>query len=109
MTWRKLLGFTLMCGLNSELVFALELRSPSKMTPTIQLFTSQGCSSCPPADRWLSTLVDKPSLFSKFIAMAFHVDYWCRLGWPDKFAEPAYSLRQRQLSAIGILSTVHTC
>jgi hypothetical protein len=97
-----------MYGLNSGLVFALELRSPITMTPTIQLFTSEGCSSCPPADRWLSTLVDKPGLFSQFIPMAFHVDYWDRLGWPDKFAEPAYSLRQRQLSAIGILSAVYT-
>ncbi|MFT5889258.1 MAG: hypothetical protein ACI9BO_002084 [Zhongshania sp.] len=49
-----------MCGLNSERVFALELRSPYTMTATIQLFTSEDCSRCPPADRWLSTLVDKP-------------------------------------------------
>jgi len=58
----------------------------------IELYTSEGCSSCPPADRWLSRLKGQPGV----IAVAFHVDYWNGLGWPDRFASPAFTERQRQ-------------
>jgi hypothetical protein len=61
----------------------------------VELYTSEGCNSCPPADRWLSTLKDKPGV----LAAAFHVDYWDRLGWKDRFASPRYSERQAQLQA----------
>jgi hypothetical protein len=56
----------------------------------VELYTSEGCSSCPPADRWLSTLKDDPSI----VALAFHVDYWDRLGWKDRFASTAFTARQ---------------
>jgi hypothetical protein len=59
--------------------------------PTVvELYTSEGCSSCPPADRWLSTLKDKPDV----VALAFHVDYWDSLGWKDRFAQPQFTQRQ---------------
>jgi hypothetical protein len=58
----------------------------------VELYTSEGCNSCPPADRWLSTLKDKPGV----LAAAFHVDYWDRLGWKDRFASPLYTERQAQ-------------
>jgi len=61
----------------------------------VELYTSEGCSSCPPADRWLSTLKGKPGV----LAAAFHVDYWDRLGWKDRFASPRYSERQAQVQA----------
>lgn len=57
----------------------------------IELYTSEGCSSCPPADRWLSQL---PRDFG-VVPLAFHVDYWDRLGWKDRFAQAAFSQRQR--------------
>jgi len=57
----------------------------------VELFTSQGCSSCPPADRLLSDLADKPDV----IALALHVDYWDYIGWKDSFARPEYTARQR--------------
>lgn len=57
----------------------------------IELYTSEGCNSCPPADRWLSSLhADGVNV----VAAAFHVDYWDRLGWKDRFADPTYSARQ---------------
>ncbi|MEO7852375.1 MAG: DUF1223 domain-containing protein [Rubrivivax sp.] len=60
------------------------------MPTLIELYTSEGCSSCPPADRWLSKLKDRDDV----VALAFHVDYWDRLGWKDRFASPAYTERQ---------------
>ena len=65
-------------------------------TPVIELYTSEGCNSCPPADRWLSRLTtNSPDA----VMLAFHVDYWDRLGWKDRFASPAYTQRQQQTHA----------
>lgn len=60
-------------------------------TVVVELFTSQGCSSCPPADRILGELAGERDV----IALAFHVDYWDYLGWRDEFASPAFTNRQR--------------
>jgi hypothetical protein len=60
----------------------------------VELFTSQGCSSCPPADAVLSDLARDPSLRGRIIPLAFHVDYWNRLGWRDPFSSPEWSRRQ---------------
>lgn len=62
-------------------------------TTVVELYTSEGCSSCPPADRWLSTLKSRPDV----VALAFHVNYWDKLGWPDRFASADHTERQRQL------------
>jgi len=59
----------------------------------VELFTSEGCDSCPPADRWLRALVP-PGDARGTIALAFHVDYWDRLGWKDRFASAAWTERQ---------------
>src|SRR6476646_4780454 len=60
----------------------------------IELFTSQGCSSCPPAEAWLSKLKSEPRLWKDFVPIAFHVDYWDRLGWRDPFATKEWTARQ---------------
>lgn len=87
-------------------------KSGDKITPVIELYTSEGCSSCPPADKWLSTLKDvSPAPVATGIApvvQAFHVNYWDYIGWTDRFAAPAYTARQRQVSAWQKSSTIYT-
>jgi hypothetical protein len=61
----------------------------------LELYTSQGCSSCPPADAVLAELADRPGL----LALSFHVDYWNRLGWPDPYSLADATRRQRQHAA----------
>ncbi len=61
----------------------------------LELFTSQGCSSCPPADRILDKLAASDVESIPLAPLAFHVDYWDELGWPDPFASPAWTERQR--------------
>ncbi len=61
----------------------------------VELYTSEGCNSCPPADRWLSSLKGRHDV----VALAFHVDYWDRLGWKDRHASPAWTQRQYDMGA----------
>jgi hypothetical protein len=62
----------------------------------VELFTSQGCSSCPPADRLLRRLADDPDLAGRVLPLAYHVDYWNYLGWRDPFSAREWSERQRR-------------
>ncbi len=87
---------------------AQEFSSEALKTTMVELYTSEGCSSCPPADSWLSSLKNDPRLFKTLLPLAFHVDYWDGLGWPDRFAKAAYSERQRQWVSEGLLSQVYT-
>lgn len=78
---------------------------PAERGPLVlELFTSQGCSSCPPAERVLSKLAKDPSL----APLAFHVDYWDGLGWQDPFAAPAWTERQQAYSRVLADSRVYT-
>lgn len=64
-------------------------------TALIELYTSEGCSSCPPAERRLDALRDRPGLWRDFVPVEFHVNYWDQLGWPDRFAMQAFTARER--------------
>ena len=88
------------------LVFAFTARGADRVFESgpqrihlIELFTSQGCSSCPPAEAWLSKLKNQPGLWANFVPVAFHVDYWDRLGWRDPFASKEWTTRQYRYSA----------
>lgn len=75
---------------------ACSVQSGALAPPVVELYTSEGCSSCPPADRWLSRLKSDPTT----IALAFHVDYWDRLGWKDRFDSAAYTRRQAEQQSV---------
>lgn len=74
----------------------------------VELFSSEGCSSCPRADAWMSGLKTSPDLWKKFVPVVFHVDYWDRLGWPDRFASGAFTARQRAYSNAWGTNSVYT-
>jgi hypothetical protein len=74
--------------------------SPPHKVALVELYTSEGCSSCPPADRWLSALVSKPG-DDALVALVLHVDYWDYLGWRDRFASPVFTQRQNTLTKLG--------
>jgi hypothetical protein len=69
-------------------------QSGPQTTALVELYTSEGCSSCPPADRWLASTFRANAQAAGAIPLAFHVDYWDRLGWKDRFATAAYTERQ---------------
>jgi hypothetical protein len=74
----------------------------------LELFTAQGCSSCPPADRVLSALGQDESLRGRVVPLAFHVDYWDRIGWTDPFGSPRWSARQEAYGRRFRLNGVYT-
>jgi hypothetical protein len=67
---------------------------PDRVT-LVELYSSEGCDSCPPADKWFSTLKNKPGLWKQFVPLAFQVDYWDYLGWKDELAKTEFTERQR--------------
>ncbi len=84
-----------------------EAQSGPSITPVVELFTSEGCSSCPPANRWLSGLKGAAAE-GRVVAQAFHVGYWDYIGWVDRFATPAHTARQREIAANNGLSGIYT-
>ena len=86
----------------------VSLTSPTEQAMLVELYTSEGCSSCPPADRWLSGLRDDPRLWRELVPIAFHVDYWDYIGWTDRFATTDHGQRQRAYAADGRVGTVYT-
>ena len=86
----------------------LAFQSSQTKTHLLELFTSEGCSSCPPAEAWLSKLKGAPGLWHDFVPVAFHVDYWDNLGWKDPFASKEWTARQYYYSATWKSSSVYT-
>jgi hypothetical protein len=82
--------------------------SSSQRTALLELYTSEGCDSCPPADRWASGLASRGFTSDRVVALAFHVDYWNYLGWRDPYSRAEYSDRQRMASARNRARVVYT-
>lgn len=72
----------------------LKFSSGEKRTHVIELYSSEGCSSCPRAEAWLGGLRNAPGLWRDFVPVSFHVNYWDKLGWKDRWANKDYTLRQ---------------
>ena len=83
-------------------------QSGPKKVQLLELFTSEGCSSCPPAEASLSRLVGDSRLWRDFVPVAFHVDYWDRLGWKDPFASVEWTRRQQTYSENWKADNVYT-
>jgi hypothetical protein len=83
---------------------ACAARSGARVEPLVELYTAEGCSSCPPADRWLSR--EAPRGGANWLA--FHVDYWDGLGWRDRFAAAAHTRRQRERAWAWSSATIYT-
>jgi len=90
-----------------QLSFAAECaaKSGAHTVPLLELYTSEGCSSCPPADLWLGGLKQDQSAFTP---LAFHVDYWDYIGWKDRFSKVEYADRQRKIAAFSDVGFVYT-
>jgi len=74
----------------------------------IELYTSEGCSSCPPAEDYLNGFRRNPELWRRYIPIAFHVDYWDYIGWRDPYADPAHANRQSWYARQRNLRSVYT-
>jgi hypothetical protein len=101
------------------LVLALTLAMPAQATPCraqssatttalVELYTSEGCDSCPPADRWLSSLGARGFAPERVVPIALHVDYWDYIGWKDPYARQVHSDRQRKMARLARAAIVYT-
>jgi len=86
----------------------LRFQSTMQQVALIELFTSEGCSSCPPAEKWLSALAHENGLWTSFVPAAFHVDYWDKLGWRDTFATHQATQRQYEYAKLWGRGSVYT-
>lgn len=86
----------------------LKFQSAPERTALLELYTSEGCSSCPPAEAWFSGLKDSPRLWKDFAPIAFHVDYWNYLGWKDRWADAAFAERQRAYAQLWRSENIYT-
>jgi hypothetical protein len=87
---------------------ACTARSGAQRAVLLELYTSEGCDSCPPADRRLSQFKSQSALAGRLVPLAFHVDYWDRLGWVDRFASPRHTQRQHDMAGLARSRLVYT-
>ncbi len=94
---------TLLFATLLSVLVPLHLRADPKLV-VVELYTSQGCSSCPPADKLMHDLAARDDV----IALALHVDYWDYIGWKDEYANPAYTSRQQKYAHVAGRKMVYT-
>jgi hypothetical protein len=105
---RRLIATALLLALPSLAYALCTAASAERRVPLLELYTSEGCNSCPPADRWVSRLPANGLKSDKLVVLAFHVDYWDRLGWVDKFGQARFSRRQQALNDRNRARVVYT-
>ena len=86
----------------------MKFTSGTKQVSLLELYSSEGCSSCPPAEAWLNKLTNAPGLWKSFVPLAFHVDYWDSLGWKDRWSSPEFSERQRAYAQLWRSANIYT-
>lgn len=86
----------------------MQFQSSERQVALVELYTSEGCSSCPPAESWLSGLKEAPGLWRDFVPVAFHVDYWNYLGWRDQWSNKLYSDRQHDYAGVWGAENIYT-
>src|SRR5260370_31685257 len=87
---------------------ACDVKSGPKTAALVELYTSEGCSSCPPADKQLSQFPSREYSFGQVVPISLHVDYWDYIGWKEPFAQPKFSERQSWLVRTNGHKTVFT-
>ena len=100
--------FLLLAGANPLYAGGMLFQSATNRAVLLELYSSEGCSSCPPAEAWFSQLKSNPRLWKDVVPVGFHVDYWDELGWKDPFATSSFSERQRAYSARWKSESVYT-
>ncbi len=102
------LGFSLASAASPAATQECSASSGKHTVALLELYTSEGCSSCPPADRLLSSLPGQELSADQVVPLALHVDYWDYLGWRDPFAQSKFTERQRRMGTINRLRTIYT-
>src|ERR1700747_379835 len=86
-------------GMALEAQATVRFESGPAQVSLLELYTSEGCSSCPPAEAWLGGPSSNGALWKAVVPVAFHVDYWDNLGWKDEFSSRDFTQRQRHYAA----------
>ena len=107
-TFAALISLSLVNGVVQVQAAPLTFESRESQATLIELYTSEGCSSCPPAEKWLSGLKENTGLWRDFVPVAFHVDYWDYLGWRDPWSAKAFSARQRAYARVWGSGNIYT-
>ena len=105
---KRLLLISCLIAIPSYAAEKITAISNEQQTAVVELYTSEGCSSCPSADQWLEALIEVPKEELNVFALAFHVDYWDYLGWKDRFGSPKHTGRQRQLGTNNDQQSIYT-
>lgn len=103
-----LISVLLLYSFISHAAESLRLESGTTRNTLIELYTSEGCSSCPPAEAYLNKLKNDKNLWKKWVPVAFHVQYWDYIGWKDPYATQKNGQRQSLYASLKHASTVYT-
>ena len=111
--FRAILGFCCLMVLPasfcpSTVAASVIFQSSETQTSLLELYTSEGCSSCPPAEKWISNFKTSPGLWKDFVPIAFHVDYWDYLGWRDPWSSKVFTDRQRAYARAWRSDSIYT-